>query len=152
MLLTASLAISACGVKDRPEQSIAEVERLMVSTVTASADHLGVGDWEQSGGRPMPRNCSEPHTARFSWTLKTDPGRDPLADAKKMMTYWESLGMRAGLVEGTHPAVYAQGGDVTAIAFETDTFLYTISGSSLCADGDAADLEDRPILSPIPIP
>ena len=146
------LSISGCNAPQRIDRTAPQVEELLVSVVSTSADQLDVSEWEQRGGRPRPSPCSQPHTSHFTWTIKAAPGDEPLSDAEKMKAYWEGLGMQARLVTGSRPAVYASGGDVTAIAFNTDAHSYTISGSSLCADGNPADLDDRPSITPAPTP
>lgn len=145
MSVIVSLSVTACVPADTNHLSAVQVENRLVELLTNTAKQLAVGGWDTTGGRPRPSPCDQPDTSKFAWTIATSPGVDALADAQRIRDYWASLGMTARLVERPRPAVYAHGGgNVAGVAFISDRDSYLISGNSLCADGNSADLEDRP--------
>lgn len=148
-----SLLLGSCAEPDVAPSSASEVEEALISLMTDAAAQLPVGKWEPVGGRPAPGPCPGDYRARFSWSISAPRGVDPLADAKRIASYWSGLGMRTRLVEAPIPSVFATGGGVQGASFVTGPSLYAMHGTSLCAEGDSADLEDRPTVPPrAPLP
>lgn len=148
-----SLLLGSCAEPDVPPGNASEVEETLVSLMTDSAAQLPVGKWEPVGGRPAPGPCRGKDRARFSWSISAPRGTAPLADAKRIASFWSGLGMHTRLVEAPVPSVFATGGGVKGLSFVTGPSLYAVHGTSLCAEGDSADLEDRPTVPPrAPLP
>lgn len=110
----------------------------------ATAAQLPGHTWEHVGASPVAAPCDPDGNAETSATIGSQPGADHLADAEIIRDYWEGLGMEVRLVEEPIPVVYATGGPVERMSFGTGPALYDLSGTSLCAAGDAAQLNGAP--------
>lgn len=71
-----------------------------------------------------------------------------LGDAQRISERWQQLGTTVRLVERPHPVVFATGGGFQGMTFSTGPGRYYLTATSLCFEGDAADLESRPTLAP----
>jgi hypothetical protein len=148
-LLTTSVLLCApgCGSIGASERTTAEVESLLISTISDTAPIAASTDWRMNSGRPAPAPCGDQTVTKFAWSITTDRGPDPAIDARRVYEYWTGLGMKTRLVEKPIPAVYARGGNIRTVAFSTGPALHSISGTSECAPGDSAELEGRPRMS-----
>ncbi len=152
-LTTLALLLGGCTQTDAASATAFDAEKSLVSLMTDSAAQLPVGKWEPVGGRPAPGPCRGEDRARFSWSISAPRGTAPLADAKRIASYWSGLGMHTRLVEAPIPSVFATGGGVKGLSFVTGPSLYAVHGTSICADGESAALEDRPTVAPrTPLP
>lgn len=111
----------------------------LVTVMNDTADRLGIEGWEPVGGVPSASSCGE-NGAEFAYAIGVEPRQEHLADAKTVQEYWTSLGMDVRLVEDPVPAVFATGGPVTGLSFQTAPGLYGILGTSLCGEGDPREL------------
>ena len=133
-----AVGIAGCSV---PEENVMDAETArdqLVKVMTDTADHLGMAGWKPVGGAPSAARCEG--GAEFDYVIAVEPGTEHLADARKVMAYWESLGMKVRIVEEPDPAVFATGGPVNGLSFQTGPGLYGIAGTSLCGRGDAREL------------
>lgn len=142
------LCASGCSSSGASERTTAEVESLLISTISDTAPIAASTDWKLNSGRPAPTPCGDQAVTKFAWSITTDRGHDPETDARQVYEYWTGLGMKTRLVEKPIPAVYARGGNIRTVAFSTGPALYSISGTSLCAPGNSVELEERPTLPP----
>lgn len=149
-LLAASILMCTpgCSSHGASERTTAEVESLLISTISDTAPIAASTDWRMNSGRPAPAPCGGQTVTKFAWSITTDRGHDPENDARRVYEYWTRLGMKTRLVEKPIPAVYARGGNIRTVAFSTGPALYSISGTSLCAPGNSVELENRPTVPP----
>lgn len=140
LLLMGALTLAGCDSGEGTTLTATQERDQLLKVVDETAAQLPGHIWNPVGASPVAAPCGSDGNAQTSHTVASQPGTDQLADAKTIRDYWRSLGMEVRLVETPIPVVYATGGPVQRMSFGTGPALYDISGTSLCAVGDAAEL------------
>jgi hypothetical protein len=141
-LVSAAVAVGVLSGCSSPEGEVpvnAETAReQLVAVMNDTADHLGIDGWEPVSGEPRASSCDD--GAKFAYAIAVDPRPEHLQDAQRVYDYWTSLGMEVRLVEEPAPTVFASGGTVRGLTFQTAPGLYAVTGTSLCGEGDPREL------------
>ena len=126
---------------------VIEQRDAVVNFVINTTEQLDVEGWEARHGVASAQGCTGQDGekgAAYHFDLSADRGTEHEADAKRVMKYWESLGMEARVVDhGGYPTVYATSGPVERASFTTDAAgeTYRVGAVAYCAPGNAGDLK-----------
>lgn len=116
-----------------------EARESLTTIVVQTAALLDLEGWVDNGA-PFAESCESGNGVKWSYFYGA-----PVVDADvKAMTdtvtdHWRSLDMDVRTVTDPVPSVFATGGPLQGLAFTTGPSNYTISGTSLCAPGNADD-------------
>lgn len=119
-----------------------QVRDTLVSTIVDTAALLDVEGWAEDSA-PGVKSCDAGGAdgAKYSYGYGApQPPGDHVKDVQTVAEHWKSLGMTVKVVTDPDPAVFAAGGPIQNISFSTNPGNYYISGTSLCAPGDALQL------------
>lgn len=137
-MITASaltIALAGCTVQSAERISADQARDALQWLISDTAEQLGDGPWNEVVGSPYASSCGSADTVKFAYSVNTELGINPRADAEKVADYWSSLGMSVKLSDGPVLAVFGSGGPVSVVSFGTGPALYSISGTSLCSTG-----------------
>lgn len=124
-----------------------EAKKSIVDVVQHTTKSIG-GDWNVYSG-PAAESCERPGAgsgARWSYIVerKAPDGVDPAADVQRVEQAWKDQGITVERFESGSAdpllGVRGSGGPVTSIGFNAFPQRYSVTGESVCFDGDVDDL------------
>jgi hypothetical protein len=123
-----------------------QAKQAVVDIVDRSYAELG-GDWTIRSG-PAVQSCVLPSGdsgAAYSYIVDRKAGGTPLSNVAKLQDLWKANEITTQAYEngGNDPVrgVRGAGGPTTSIDLYADPIGYTIEGLSVCAPGDAAEMQ-----------
>lgn len=139
---TVAVFLVSCTPEEKhyvtPEQARDQTMDVLYGTMSAS----GVSGWvTDREGEPIPQDCNVggEDGVTFGHGAYAQPeGRDPAADAQRVVDYWTSIGIESRVVTDPVIVVFGSGGPVKAISFATDP-TYAISLGGICVPGNPFD-------------
>ncbi len=140
--LCALLLLTGCEAKpEEPEMTAREGRDKVVQFVQDSSKQLDVtGWWARGTASASPCEGDPDNASQYGYAYWAPEGDDPHADAERIATYWESLGMTVYTTgqDGTAPMVFGEGGPVLRASFDTlgAERSYQIDAIAPCSPGE----------------
>ncbi|WP_146185141.1 hypothetical protein [Microbacterium sp. HMWF026] len=131
-----TIALAGCSVQSEERISADQARDALHSLISDTAEQLGDGTWNEVVGPPYSSKCGSADAVKFAYSVSTERGMDPRADAEEVAEYWLRLGMSVKISDGPVLAVFGSGGPVSAVSFGTGPAVYSISGTSRCSTGE----------------
>ena len=136
------VALTGCGPQEA-DVTPDEARETLTSIIHDTAQRLGTPGWEEASV-PDVEGCDNGNGVKWSYLYTAPRGDvDPLADAEKIAAHWKSLGMTVRVNTEHDPVVFATGGPLQGVSFDTGPAMYSIGGTSACVPGDANQIIDE---------
>ncbi len=120
-----------------------EARETLTSIIHDTAELLGAPGWEEASA-PGVQTCDNGNGIKWNYLYTAPRGDvDPMADAEKIAAHWETLGMTVRVNTEHDPVVFATGGPLQGLSFETGPTKYGIGGTSACVPGNADQIRDE---------
>jgi len=120
-----------------------EARETLTSIVHETAELLGTDGWAEASA-PGVESCDNGNGVKWSYRYSAPRGDgDPLADTEMVAAQWETLGMTVRVNTEHEPVVFATGGPLQGVSFDTGPAMYSVAGTSACVPGDANQIIDE---------